>query len=90
MAKIRYCGVYNITMTSRITCVYREQWYVIITFDLTWTQSVRPSHAINLLEAGVQTSCPFQYNTGPSTLPCGTPLDSGSHSDLENMLSSLS
>ena len=25
-----------------LTCVYREQWYVIITFDLTWTQSVRP------------------------------------------------
>ena len=50
MAKRRYVGFYNITMTSRITCVYREQWYVIITFDLTWTQSVRPSvrpgHAI--------------------------------------------
>ena len=47
MAKRRYVGVYNITMTSRITCVYREQWYVIITFDLTWTQSVRPSRTRN-------------------------------------------
>ena len=55
MAKIRYVGVYNITMTSRITCVYREHWYVIITFDLTWTQS-RAGHAIKLLEAGVHTS----------------------------------
>ena len=39
-----YVGVYNITMTSRITCVYHEQWYVIITFDVTWTHS--PGHAI--------------------------------------------
>ena len=38
MAKRRFVGVYNITM---------EQWYVIITFDLTWTQSVRPSRARN-------------------------------------------
>ena len=58
MAKRRYVGVYNITMTSRITCVYREQWYVIITFDL---DTVPDIHAIKVLEAGVQTSCPFQY-----------------------------
>ena len=29
-------------MTSRITFVDREQWYVIITFDLAWTLSARP------------------------------------------------
>ena len=42
MAKRRYVGVYNITMTSRITCVYREQWYVIITFDLTYAAFQSP------------------------------------------------
>ena len=29
-------------MTSRITFVDREQWYVIITFYLAWTPSARP------------------------------------------------
>ena len=35
--------LYNNDVTYYVlTCVYREQCYVIITFDLTWTQSVRP------------------------------------------------
>ena len=46
-----------------MTCVYREQWYVIITFDLTWTQSVRPSrtdvHAIDDFHG----ACAFKGNS---------------------------
>ena len=30
-------------MTSRITCVYREQWYVIITFDVCTHKFVHSS-----------------------------------------------
>ena len=33
-----------------------RHYYVRLDLD-----TVRPSHAINLLEAGAQTSCPFQY-----------------------------
>ena len=55
MAKRRYVGVYNITSTSRITCVYREQWYVIITFDhsyyknsyVTWAPGILSRHLVN-------------------------------------------
>ena len=37
-----------------VPLVNHEQWYDIITFDVTWTHS--PGHAIKLLEAGVHTS----------------------------------
>ena len=38
-----------------------RHYYVRLDLD-TVRPSIRPGHAINLLEAGVQTSCPFQYN----------------------------
>ena len=39
---------YVITCKSAFYWVYAEQWYVIITFDVTWN----PGRAIKLLEAG--------------------------------------
>ena len=57
----RHVTYYVITCKSAFDWVYAEQWYVIITFDVTDTLCEILTN--NLLEAGCTNKlCPFQYN----------------------------
>ena len=59
----RHVTYYVVTCKSAFDWVYAEQWYVIITFDVTDTHPDRVSeiHANNAVEAGCTNKlCPFQ------------------------------
>ena len=59
----RHVTYYVITCKSAFDWVYAEQWYVIITFDVTDTHPDRVSeiHANKAVEAGCSNKlCPFQ------------------------------
>ena len=59
----RHVTYYVITCKSAFDWVYAEQWYVIITFDVTDTHPDRVSeiHTNKAVEAGCTNKlCPFQ------------------------------
>ena len=51
---------YVITYKSAFDWVYAEQWYVIITFDVTWNPGV--THKETARSWCTHKFCPFPYN----------------------------